>query len=549
MLRMTVAVSLFVLALSRACATMVSGHITDAQTSAPIAAADFSYFLVPFGPFGDTTADENGYYSLDVPQGSASLGFAAPGYVSVNDSRDIDATPLVIDVALYKVSSVSGTVRDAQSMQPVPGQSLILVRAADSSVYSYATTDVDGTYTFEDVPPDSYGVCANDPTDDYRDMCYDNMLVGADGVLHFSTIDVTPGSSFQGIDFSVVPGATLSGVLTDSYFGGPIADARLQVDLYSSERNEISQHFVFTDANGHYSLGGLAAGSYYLEIGAPFDTTNTNGAYTPRLYGGAECGSPNLWGACAFDGVQTVTVPASGVSGIDLSLFPGFVVTGHVVDAATGAGISGVDVFTCDVVPFLVATSGTAVTDANGYYAVGHAVDRDTGIIANAAPPHLSVFWPDIIASPGNCGIATGSSQLFFNAPDQILSGIDFHLPAGSAISGAIFANATVAPLSASVAVISTTSPRQVLATVRSDATGQFQIVGNFPGTIAVVAYLDGGADCQVYDSAPCGAGFTPSDPTTVDLSGAAILDLSAGSFVGSIFFHLNDEIFGGTFE
>jgi hypothetical protein len=549
MLRIAVAIALIVLTVARASATVVSGRITDAQTSAPIAGANFSYFLVPFGPFGDTTTDDNGNYSLDVPQGAANLGFAAPGYVSVNDSREIDAAPLVIDVALYKVSSVSGTVRDAQSMQPVDGEELVLVRANDSSVYAYASTDTDGTYLFEQIPPGSYGVCVMNPSDDYRDMCYDNVLVGADGVLHFSTIDVTPGSSFQGVDFAVVPGAIVSGTLTDSYFGGPIANTRLQVILYSSDRNEVSQHFVFTDSDGGYSLGGLAVGSYYLEIGAPFDTTNTNGAYTPRLYGGGECGSPNEWTACPFDGATPVVVPAEGVGSIDMSLFPGFVVTGRVVDATTGAGLSGVDIFTCDV-PFLVGVSATAVTDANGNYAIGHAVNNDTGIFADAAPPHLSVFWPDtIVATGGGCGIPVGNSQLVFTAPNQILSNIDFHLPAGAALSGTVFADSTVAPVSASIAVISTTTPRQVLATAHSDANGRFQIVGDFPAPIAVLAYLDDGADCQVYDSIPCGAGFVPADPTTADVSGAAILNLSAGDFAGSIFFNLHDEIFAGSFE
>jgi hypothetical protein len=181
-------------------ATLVTGHVTDAQTSAPISDAVVSYFNV-FGPFGGTTTDDAGFYSVDIPQGTPFFYVNADGYVTYSDDIGVEATPLVVDVALTEAGTIKGIVRDAGTLQPLPGERIFLIHSDHLELSGdAATTDENGAYELDDRAPGAYGVCVKDPDDHYRDACYDTLLIGADGVAHYTEIHLAPGSVSQNID-------------------------------------------------------------------------------------------------------------------------------------------------------------------------------------------------------------------------------------------------------------------------------------------------------------------------------------------------------------
>jgi hypothetical protein len=549
MLRNAVVFMLLLVSASSARATLVTGHVTDAQTLAPISGASVSYFNV-FGPFGGTTTDNAGFYSLDIPQGTPFFYVSADGYVTYSDDIRVEVTPLTMNVALTEAGTIKGTVRDAGTLQPLPGERIFLIHSDQPELSSdAATTDETGAYELDGLAPGTYGVCVKDADDNYRDACYDTLVIGADGVAHYTEIDVAPGSVTQNIDLALVPGATLSGTFTDRYFGTPIASQEMEVLLYSGDQRLLSDIRLTTDASGVYAISGLAPGDYFLGAGEEFDRGNTNGAYTRRLYGGGDCGQgPNEWVDCTFDGIAPITVPTSGVGNIDLALFPGYVMTGRVVDAVTGNGLVGVSVHVCEV-DGIVAVSGAAVTDVNGYYAVGHAVNEHTSLIASPGASYLTELWPNLALASDACVIAPTVNEIKFTQSEQVLANLDFHIAQESAVNGTILSGElTPEPLSASVAILSYPSGA-VLASGHSDANGAFQIVGSFAGPIAVIAYLDGGQDCRVFDWDFCGFDWSPFNLDKADLSIAITFTLNPGETAGPLMFYLGDDVFTSNFE
>jgi hypothetical protein len=537
-------------AASPAYATLVSGHVTDSATGLPISNAAVEYTEDFFAGSGSTFTDSDGYYEFDIPSGGAGdISASADGYLQQDQSFDVDNDPLTIDFALVVASSISGTITDSLTLQPIANANVSLLDTSNA-VVNTVQTDENGVYVLSDVQPGQYGVCVIDATDVYLDSCYANMTIGSDGVAHFTTLTVSAGSVFSGIDVALSIGATLSGLLSDSYFGVVIADQTMDFQLFSENESPIGNITLVTDDDGKYTLTGLAPGNYYLAAGANFTYGSPNGAYTSRIYGGGECGSPTVAAPCPFDTATKIAVPKAGADDINFSLFPAYIATGKVTDAATGQGIPGVTLYACDT-PFIVGVSATAVTDANGDYVLAHILGDQTGVQTEDAIGYLNILWPDtLIPADSNCNIPAPASALQFTMPDQILTGINFSLGTGAAIVGFVGATDSVDPVAAKVAIISTDGQSlNVVQTLTTNADGTFQTIGNFVGDYYVMAYFDNGTDCQIYPFAACGTPWNVLDPTSADFSNAVPLTLGPGVVESEIYMNLNVEIFSGNFE
>jgi hypothetical protein len=546
---------------SSASTVLISGHVTGAATSVPIANADVNIWeSFPDRIFNQHAyTDANGYYQMAVPSASiVHFIVSATGFTTQNqDIFSVDSGTLIQDFAMTGGGSIFGEIHAAIAGNPaLANVTVSLLDANSKSTIAQTSSAADGSYSFQDIGPGTYGICVFDPTDIYIDSCYDAKDVAADGTVSVTPIDVVAGSSLSGIDVSLSIGAVMSGTLSDSYFGGPIADTPIEFTLYSPQGTPVAAVTQNTDAQGRFALVGLAAGSYYLEAGAHYIVDSQNSAYTLRLYGGGECALP--WGqspSCPFSTATQVAVPAGGVTGVDFDLFPGYIVKGKVTDANTGAGIPNATINVCDnPSSFLYGVSGTATTDANGDYTIGHAVGAQTYIAVTNAPGYLSAIWPSTFTQPSDGCLGpekSAAQQLVFSTPDQVLPGIDFGLQTGASISGTVTASdLTVNPIEANLWLYSSDGQGGTswVATLRSDANGYFQTPGVPPGTYYIAAYYDNGADCQMYSAAGCGS-WDPTVPLSLNFSAATPVPLTAGQAKTGVTLQLKGDVFHDSFD
>jgi len=555
-----VACCTFLPSISEATNVQVSGHVTGAATSQPVANADVNIWeSFPDPIFNQhTVTDGNGYYQMNVPSGYAHFVVSAAGYANQSLGLvSIDAVPVVQDFALTRAGSISGKIRATTVGNAVLANVTVSLLDADSKdTIAQTSSAVDGSYTFADLVPGQYAVCVLDPTDIYLDTCYDDVPVSADGTIGFTPITVNGGDDLSGTDITLVVGATLSGTLSDSYFGGPIAGSTVQFTLYSPLGAQVGAVTTDTDAHGGFTLVGLAAGSYYLAAGVPFIAgLNSNGAYTMRLFGGGECALPGQAPSCPFATATQVIIPAGGITGVDFDLFPGYVVKGKVTDANTGMGIPNATINVCDnPSTFLYGVSGIATTDANGEYTIGHAVGTHTYIAVTNAPGYLSVIWPSTPTEPSDGCVGPehlAAQQLNFTAPDQVLTGIDFGLQTGATISGTITASDLPGePVTASLNLYSSEDGAVGwVATLHSDANGNYKTPGVPPGSYYIAAFYDNGADCQMYSGATCGAWWNPISPLNFDFSAATPIQLTAGQAQTGAALQLKGDVFHDSFD
>jgi protocatechuate 3,4-dioxygenase beta subunit len=529
-------------------ATLISGHVTDTGNVPLVGATVEVSEIIPDPHFdASTTTDGSGNYQIDVPDGFPYVAASDGGHVSQTQRIQLNGSAQALDFSLTLDGSIAGTIRATTPGNPVlANASVTLLDAQSQSEIDQTTTASDGSYSFSALTPGEYAVCVTDPSDVYIDACYDGMNVPASGVPSFTTIDLAGAQNLTGIDLNLDVGATVSGTLRDRYFNTPIAEAPIDLTLYSSSQNQVATLSVTTDANGGYILPGLAPGSYYLEAGRLFQYGLSNTVYTSQLYGGGECS-----GQCPFATGTLIQVSASGARGIDLDLFPGYVVTGRVTDAMTGQGIAGVTINTCDTPSqFQYQISGIATTNANGDYTVAHTAGDATYIAAINAPGYFSAIWPSTTTDSANSCLnarSTGGTTLSFTTPDEVLSNINFGLSPGGSISGTVSASDLPGePIAASLDVFSTDGQsEQWVATIHSNGNGDYQSPGLAPGSYYIAAYYDNVADCQMYDAQSCGAGWLPEN---FDFSSATAIQVIGTQVQSGIDLQLKADIFHNSF-
>jgi len=128
----------------------ISGTVTDAGSTAPIAGATVSY------SGGSATTDGSGNYTLaGVAEGSYTLTASASGYQS--QSRTVTVGPGATATQNFALTlpygAITGTVTDAATGSAIGG-------ATVSYSGGSATTNSSGQYTLANVPPGTYSISA-----------------------------------------------------------------------------------------------------------------------------------------------------------------------------------------------------------------------------------------------------------------------------------------------------------------------------------------------------------------------------------------------------
>ncbi len=515
----------------------VAGTIIDATSSLPIAGATVQIFQ------GQTFIKEvntngSGFYSApDLAPGNYTVHATASGYSGQEKGAvvDIGATTTVDFSLTINPGTISGTVTDSGTSLPIAGV-LIEVRNGDT-ILGFSDTDAGGNYTIPGLAPGSYTVVANDDN-------HQAQSVGATVIA----------STVTTVDFALMssPGS-ISGTVTSAATGLPIPGASVVVD-----QNKIIVASGLTDANGQYSMTGLAPGNYNVVVdatdfalGAVGATVNANAdtvvnfalsGILSKIAGSVVDAATTdpIAGASieVFSGqilvASTLTDPNGGYNlNVPLGIY---VVVANANNYQTQAVGAIVRISTIELVNFsLVANPGTitgTVTDAGttnpipsapvrifqGTTLVGSALTDANGnyTIANLAPGNYTV----VAGAAGYQTQAVGATVVA-----NVVTTVDFALnPPPGSISGTVTNAGNGNPIpGASVYVFRN---EILIASAVTDPTGHYSITGLAPGSYAVIA------GATNFSLSAIGAIVNAGADTVVNFALNAITGIIAGSVV-----------------
>jgi 5-hydroxyisourate hydrolase-like protein (transthyretin family) len=222
--------------------------------------------------------------------------------------------------ALSAAGAIAGTVTATSGGAPVSGVSVAVWTAAGDQQLGGAQTADDGTYQVSGLPASATGyvVCfgtsdIHTPPAGYLAECYNDVAWDQSGPLPDSPnlVAVTGGATTANIDAALAAGGGITGTVTNSADGTPVAD--IGVTVFNQGGNQVA--FANTDDNGTYVVSGLPTGGAGYSV--CFDPSFAPGGLTPECYNNVGW---DLSGLPA--GTTPVAVTSGAVATVDAALSP-----------------------------------------------------------------------------------------------------------------------------------------------------------------------------------------------------------------------------------
>ncbi|MDP8205439.1 MAG: carboxypeptidase regulatory-like domain-containing protein [Candidatus Electryonea clarkiae] len=208
----------------------LEGTVTDGENGDAVEDA-----IVRAGAVRDTTDANGNYFIDDVLSGERTVIVTHPDYSRHIEEIEIEEGENTLDMELFPLSTVSGTVTDIDTGDPIEDAE---IRFGNDEIH----TDENGDW---EAPPQEQGERF--------------VVISADHYYVFSEqVEVEPGENF--FEFELIPLATISGTITDSETEAAVEDAEI-----------VFGDFLYTatsDENGDYSIEDVEAGEYAVTITA-----------------------------------------------------------------------------------------------------------------------------------------------------------------------------------------------------------------------------------------------------------------------------------------
>lgn len=402
----------------------ISGTVTAAFGGRALAGIEVRAQLD--GDSGSITqvTNANGAYTFsDLDDGSYLVRFSDPGgsydaeyWNGARDARDAQRITVTdgslhpgINAALVSApsSSLSGKVTRADNGTPVVGVS-VTAQGADG-YWASTSTDAAGKYTLGGLPGGSYVLGFHAEGTDLKREYWPNVF----DYSQATPVVLAEGQAVSGIDASLVAGGAIAGVVTRADGGAPLAN----VTVNALDANGEIVAFARTNPAGAYVVGGLPAGSYRVQFGAP----------APGL-------ATEYWeNAYSFNAAKAVVVgELQTTQGVDAALDPVGYISGSVTKSADGTRALGAITITSmdddsHAYFFGVSNDGTyQVAVAPGVYRV-HFEPFDSGLRAE--------YWADAFtkASATPVTVLSGTSVV----------GIDAQLDSAAVVTGTVTLDST----------------------------------------------------------------------------------------------------------
>lgn len=300
-----------------ACATAYRPNPVGWPASVGSACADDAgHYTVHGLPFGDYLVEGIGGHLITQWYDHASgPGTATP--VSLTEG----ASATGIDFVLEHSYDLYVTAQDASTFAAVGGIEVI-VQTPGTDPVTVGTTGADGSASATTPAPGIYTVRLHDPQGRYADWWYPS---GDEAGAAQVWLGLSPTYVTGRLTPPVPVTSTVAGTVTVHVGGQPLAG--ITVRAYAGDSPTAAAEAT-TDANGTYTLTGLAAGSYVVSF------TSADGHYRAQWW----------QGAATRPAATAVVVPASQV-GVDAALdVATFTASGVVTAAGTGSPVAGASV-------------------------------------------------------------------------------------------------------------------------------------------------------------------------------------------------------------
>ena len=487
----------------------VTGTVTDVATGAPLANVSVRVRTAGGVVVASATTNASGAYTIDgLASGTYYVTSHTPSYLD-QLYRDVPCPPFScamtsgtgvavtdggttsgIDFGLARGGTITGTVTDAGTGSPLADVTVLVYTASGSSTGISVSTDASGVYSATGLATGLYYVHTS-RTPSYLDELYRDLPCPAWNciVTAGTGVAVTAGVTTSDINFSLGPGGTITGTVTDAVSGAPLAGVSVSAVTGSGSSAGSS---VTTGASGVYRLTGLATGTYYVR-------TSNGAPYLDELYHDLPC----LGGNCVPTAGTGVEVTAgSTTSGIDFGLVPGGSITGTVTGAGTGEPLANVTllVYTASG----SSAGGSVRTNASGVYTATGLATGTYFVQTSGSIPYLDQLYTDLACPAWNCTVTSGTGVVV--TAGTTTNGIDFALAMGGTIAGKVIDVGTGAPL-ANVTIYVHAASGSFGGQGWTDTLGAYTIAGLATGNYYVETANSPGYVDELYNDLPCAEG------------------------------------------
>lgn len=308
----------------------ISGRVTDTSAD-PLEKIEVCAFETTNSSYsGCASTNGNGEYTITgLPTSSYEVEFAATadganyahqfwnGKASIVEAEAVvinaPGTTPNINATMQAGGQISGTVTDASSHAPL---SKIEV-CASYGPSRCSSTKSNGEYTITGLATGSYTIhfTAGAEGGNYLDQYWNGKTSSSTA----EAVSVTQGATYKGKDAEMQAGGGVAGTVTDADSHAPIGNAEV---CATGGAEGSGRGCTSTNANGEYAIFQLESGPYTVAVSDDQEGSN----YIRQVVGG-------------------VSVLAPGVaSAVNVELHSGGQISGLVTDAATHAGIAGIEV-------------------------------------------------------------------------------------------------------------------------------------------------------------------------------------------------------------
>ncbi len=356
----------------------IEGTVVDASTKSPLQGID----VCLRGKFESCVGtDATGKYAVaGLPTGSYKVAFSTSfpshGYIGqyYDGKATREAAELVtvsegvtvanIDAELQRGGTISGEVTDAVSEKVVDAVRACVYQAVNGEFEGCDSTNADGEYAIEGLRTGSYkvkfspggefgGPGLDPPNYNYVSQYYSDKATRDVA----EPVSVTAGATTPNIDAAMHEGGQIEGRVVDALTKAPIQYTAACV--YDPDEGEYSR-CGYTDADGNYTIEGLATGSYKVRFSPNRGYEGEQSSYLPQFYAdqASEVAASPV----------SVTAP-SAQTGIDAELDAAGLIKGRVTAASDGVPLAFV--FVCALEPVGAEEPlNCAETSADGQYAI-----------------------------------------------------------------------------------------------------------------------------------------------------------------------------------
>jgi len=384
-----------------------------------------------------------------------------------------------INIQVPAAFSIAGTIRD-NAGAVLPNASVFAYSATGSG---YGQTDSTGKYKLPGLIPGQYTVQVAAPsTKNLVDGYYTTANASHFTVVAASATKVTVGPNKTGIDVKLPAGYTISGTVTST---GGAAIANVAVSAFGPSSDSVT-----TDAAGKYTLRGLAAGAYKMQLNPSGNTSYLSGYYSSA--------NANRF-VLALSSATNLTLGPSK-TGVNVKIPVGFTISGKITNTS-GVAMAGVSVRA-----YAASYTRQVSTDAAGVYQVKGLAAGTYKLELN--PDSSSVYMDGFYTSTNANRFTSSAAGASGLAVGPHKTGVNIKIATGHTISGTITNTAGTPLADAYVSAFSGNNYRDA----STDAAGKYIIRGLATGNWTLNVSPPYGENIQTgYYTTANGNRFTPA--------------------------------------